>query len=105
MRTEETIDRYPDEFASTKIIGDRQFIKAASLFDSAKDGVIGRVAFRHTHLDMSNLEVNMPNGEKVHTCPAAVGFSFAAGTTDGPGAFDFKQGDNKVSWLCYFLTF
>jgi neutral ceramidase len=30
------------------------------------------------------------------TCPAAMGFAFAAGTTDGPGAFDFKQGDAKV---------
>lgn len=26
-----------------------------------------------------------------------MGFAFAAGTTDGPGAFDFKQGDNQVS--------
>ncbi|KAJ7203478.1 ceramidase [Mycena haematopus] len=33
----------------------------------------------------------------VHTCPAAMGFSFAGGTTDGPGAFDFVQGDNKTS--------
>lgn len=29
----------------------------------------------------------------VKTCPAALGFSFAAGTTDGPGAFDFTQND------------
>lgn len=27
------------------------------------------------------------------TCVAALGYSFAAGTTDGPGAFDFQQGD------------
>lgn len=32
----------------------------------------------------------------VKTCPAAMGFGFAAGTTDGPGAFDFTQGDDKV---------
>ena len=32
----------------------------------------------------------------VKTCPAAMGFAFAAGTTDGPGAFDFTQGDDKV---------
>lgn len=25
-----------------------------------------------------------------------MGFAFAAGTSDGPGAFDFKQGDDKV---------
>lgn len=33
------------------------------------------------------------------TCPAAMGFAFAAGTTDGPGAFDFKQGDDRVKTL------
>nr|GEZ70835.1 neutral ceramidase [Tanacetum cinerariifolium] len=27
--------------------------------------------------------------------PAAMGFTFAAGTTDGPGAFDFTQGDDQ----------
>lgn len=29
-----------------------------------------------------------------------MGFAFAAGTTDGPGAFDFKQGDNEVIGNC-----
>jgi neutral ceramidase len=33
----------------------------------------------------------LPNGTLARTCPAAMGYSFAAGTTDGPGAFDFKQ--------------
>lgn len=28
------------------------------------------------------------------TCPAALGYAFAAGTTDGRGEFDFIQGDN-----------
>jgi neutral ceramidase len=36
----------------------------------------------------------LANGTVVQTCPAALGFSFAAGTTDGPGAFDFTQGDS-----------
>lgn len=37
----------------------------------------------------------LPNGTVVQTCPAALGYSFAGGTTDGPGAFDFVQGDNN----------
>jgi neutral ceramidase len=37
----------------------------------------------------------LPNGTVVQTCPAALGRSFAGGTTDGPGAFDFVQGDNS----------
>ncbi|WVY94338.1 hypothetical protein V8G54_033426 [Vigna mungo] len=35
------------------------------------------------------------DSEVVKTCPAAMGFAFAAETTDGPGAFDFTQGDDK----------
>lgn len=52
-------------------------------------------------MDFSNLEVNITKEgggtEVVKTCPAAMGFGFAAGTTDGPGAFDFTQGDDKVT--------
>jgi neutral ceramidase len=36
----------------------------------------------------------LANGTMVQTCPAALGFSFAAGTTDWPGAFDFTQADS-----------
>jgi neutral ceramidase len=38
----------------------------------------------------------LSNGTIVQTCPAALGESFAAGTTDGPGAFDFTQADNDT---------
>ncbi|OEL17298.1 Neutral ceramidase, partial [Dichanthelium oligosanthes] len=90
---------YPDEFESTRIIGNRQFLKAVDLFNSASEEVQGKVDYRHTYLDFSQLEVNVPTStggqQVVKTCPAAMGFGFAAGTTDGPGAFDFKQGDNK----------
>lgn len=48
-------------------------------------------------MDFSQLEVKKGGNESVKTCPAVMGFAFAAGTTDGPGAFDFKQGDNTVS--------
>ena len=36
----------------------------------------------------------LPNGDRAMTCPAALGYSFAAGTSDWPGAFDFTQGDS-----------
>ncbi|XP_050237566.1 neutral ceramidase 1-like isoform X2 [Mercurialis annua] len=90
---------YPDEFESTRIIGERQFRKAVELFNKASEQLNGKVDSRHTYLDFSQLEVTLPNkgggSEFVKTCPAAMGFGFAAGTTDGPGAFDFKQGDDK----------
>ncbi|KJZ76153.1 hypothetical protein HIM_04609 [Hirsutella minnesotensis 3608] len=47
----------------------------------------------HYYLNMAWHKFNLPNGTQVETCPAALGFSFAAGTTDGPGLFDFIQGD------------
>ncbi|KAL4282764.1 hypothetical protein GQ457_16G009790 [Hibiscus cannabinus] len=90
---------YPDEFESTRIIGERQFNKALDLFNKASEQLKGKVDYRHTYLDFSQLEVTIPKAgggsEVVKTCPAAMGFAFAAGTTDGPGAFDFKQGDDK----------
>lgn len=90
---------YPDEFESTRIIGDRQFKKATNLFNSASELLTGKIDSRHAYLDFSKLDVLLPKqgggSEVVKTCPAAMGFAFAAGTTDGPGAFDFKQGDNN----------
>ncbi|KAL1108873.1 hypothetical protein V6Z11_D03G139600 [Gossypium hirsutum] len=90
---------YPDEFESTRIIGERQFNKAVDLFNTASEQLKGKVDYRHSYVDFSQLEVTIPKegggSEVVKTCPAAMGFAFAAGTTDGPGAFDFKQGDDK----------
>lgn len=90
---------YPDEFESTRIIGERQFQKAVDLFDKASETLKGKIDYRHTYVDFSQLEVKIPKqgggSETVKTCPAAMGFGFAAGTTDGPGAFDFKQGDDQ----------
>ncbi|VAI12260.1 unnamed protein product [Triticum turgidum subsp. durum] len=94
---------YPNEFESTRIIGDRQFLKAVDLFNSASEELQGKIDYRHTYLDFSQLEVSVSTStggqQVVKTCPAAMGFSFAAGTTDGPGAFDFKQGDDKPAIL------
>jgi Neutral/alkaline non-lysosomal ceramidase, N-terminal len=91
---------YPDEFESTRIIADRQFEKAVELFNSASEEINGKIDSRHIYVNFSQLEVAIiSNGkqEMVKTCPAAMGFAFAAGTTDGPGAFDFTQGDDTVS--------
>ncbi|EOA28982.1 hypothetical protein CARUB_v10025234mg [Capsella rubella] len=95
---------YPDEFESTRIIGEKQFKMAVGLFNKATEKLQGKIGYQHAYLDFSNLEVTVPKAgggsETVKTCPAAMGFGFAAGTTDGPGAFDFKQGDDKgnVFW-------
>ena len=47
----------------------------------------GPVDFRHAFIDMSRVEVRASNYTRAgRTCPAAMGFSFAAGTTDGERA-------------------
>ena len=100
-------DSYPDEFESTRIIGERQFRKAVDLFNTVDEEIEGEVDFRHTYIDFSQLEVTISDegdSEVVKTCPAAMGFAFAAGTTDGPGAFDFTQGDDKVIFLSYCIV-
>ncbi|EHA8586978.1 putative Neutral ceramidase 3 [Cocos nucifera] len=89
--------RYPDEIKSTRIIGERQFLKAFDLFNSAVEELSGSVDYRHTYLNFTNLEVELGGGRKAQTCPAALGPGFAAGTTDGPGLIGFQQGDTEIS--------
>jgi len=75
-------------------IGKRQFQGARSIYDTASfRSISGNVRSFHTFVDFSDFNFTLKNGTTVHTCPAAMGNSFAAGTSDGPGAFDFVQND------------
>ncbi|KAI8930853.1 hypothetical protein NX059_011870 [Plenodomus lindquistii] len=77
-------------------IGSRQYAGAKAILDSAASSftsISGSVRSFHTFVDFSNYTFTLSNGSVVHTCPAAMGNSFAAGTSDGPGAFDFVQND------------
>lgn len=97
--------RYPDEINSTKIIGERQFKKAVDLFISATLELTGKIDYKQVYLNITNIEVQLDQNKVVRTCPAALGAGFAAGTTDGPGAFGFQQGDTEVSHLPFFSLF
>ena len=58
------------------------------------NAVKGSIESMHMYLDMRDITVEQTSRtRKGKTCKPAMGFSFAAGTTDGPGAFDFKQSD------------
>ncbi|KAJ9643481.1 hypothetical protein H2201_008024 [Coniosporium apollinis] len=79
-------------------IGRRQYTRAKDLhsrmLSSSPEGmpVTGpTVSSFHVFRDFSNYTFMLPNGTEVRTCSAALGYSFAAGTSDGPGAFDFRQ--------------
>ncbi|KAI7371961.1 Neutral/alkaline nonlysosomal ceramidase [Hortaea werneckii] len=89
--------RHDSGTASTYETGRRQFEAAYKAWNSPSSSaawkpVQGKV-FKGVHhfVDFSSYNFTLPNGTEVNTCPAALGYSFAAGTTDGPGAFDFKQ--------------
>ncbi|KAI9167670.1 Neutral ceramidase 2 [Paramyrothecium foliicola] len=80
-------------------IGRRQYEGAMRLYEKPNSEQIasGGVRAVHTFHDMSNFTFALPNGTSVRTCPAALGYSFAAGTSDGPGAFDFTQHNSDSS--------
>ena len=79
-------------------IGRRQYAAAKQLLDSSLDRLPGSasVSSFHTFANMSSYTFpSLKNASQMlQTCSAALGHGFAGGTTDGPGAFDFKQGTN-----------
>jgi neutral ceramidase len=87
-----------DMFQSTEIIGRKQFEKALELYNSAMIPVVGPVDFRQAYVDMTKYTFELDN-TVVHTCPPAMGYAFAAGTTDGPGAFNFIQNETHSNPL------
>ncbi|XP_017780486.1 PREDICTED: neutral ceramidase [Nicrophorus vespilloides] len=97
-----------DIFDSTKIIANRILSKATALFDTNDSTeVTGPIRSIHQYVDMpkQEIEYQMHNGtvQKVRGCKPAMGYSFAAGTTDGPGEFDFKQGTTTTNEFWNFV--
>mmetsp|Transcript_35382 Transcript_35382/g.69396 ORF Transcript_35382/g.69396 Transcript_35382/m.69396 type:complete len:704 (+) Transcript_35382:36-2147(+) len=97
-----------DMFESCQIIGSNQYKKAVELFDQAKtaDPIGDSVDSVQTFIKMPGLNVSDPTTGKPlgHLCYAAMGDSFAAGTTDGPGMFDFTQGANSSNPFWHFIA-
>lgn len=101
-----------DMFESTQIIGEKQYKHAHSLLgeaQEAKSRLSGVVDSRHAFVFMPALVVNTSSSSSPRDlsatsklCSPAMGYAFAAGTTDGPGAFNFHQGtqigDGSVFW-------
>ena len=77
-------------------IGTRQYEAARSLWDNWTGTPITGPVVRsfHTFQNMTFFDFTLPNGTAAQTCAAALGHSFAAGTSDWPGTFDFKQGES-----------
>lgn len=87
-----------DMFDSTSIIAHKLYEESARLW---KNGnvmeVVGPVRVMHQYVNMPEQKAEFYNEttgklEEVHGCTPSMGYSFAAGTTDGPGSFAFEQG-------------
>ena len=79
-------------------IGRRQYAAAKTLLDSSLDRLPGASSVSAFHFFANMTSYHFPSvndaSHMLQTCSAALGHGFAGGTTDGPGAFDFKQGTN-----------
>ena len=79
-----------DMFESTQIIGDQQFQHAMDLMSmsqSSQEIISGAVDYRHAYVKMKGLNVTTSTGHQTTLCSPAMGYAFAAGTTDGPVSF------------------
>ncbi|KYN38173.1 Neutral ceramidase [Trachymyrmex septentrionalis] len=87
-----------DMFDSTSIIAHRIYQESMRLWQSNEAmEVIGPVRVVHQYINMPEQSAEFYNEttkkvEQVRGCLPAMGYSFAAGTTDGPGSFAFEQG-------------
>lgn len=84
-----------NDVESTRIIGSRQARVAEKLFAQGGEPLHGPVEFRHAFVDFSKLPVaaEFTGSGPQKTCAAALGYSFAAGSTeDGGGHPLFHEG-------------
>ena len=89
-----------DMFEATRIIGTKQADFALELYEGAVKQLQSEVAYVHMFINMENVTVSAEwtsTGKQATTCSAALGDSFAAGTTDGAGDFNFVQGTNSTA--------
>ena len=71
---------------TTDIIAKRQFHEALKLIQQQDfDEISGDVQFKHRHVNMATWSGKSRDGKQLTGCKPAMGVSFAAGTTDGPG--------------------
>ena len=75
---------WPDSFKSSLIIGERQFNKAREISESKRDNteLTEEIDYRYIYVNVSDVVIENSNGSR-RTCRPAMGYSFAAGTTDG----------------------
>ncbi|XP_032094322.1 putative neutral ceramidase C, partial [Thamnophis elegans] len=84
-----------DMLQSTQIIGRHIYSNAKEIYMKASKEIDGPISSIHRWVDMSNVTVQLNSTHTGKTCKPALGYSFAAGTIDGTGMFNFTQGTTE----------
>lgn len=91
--------------------GRPQYEKAKELYANATELVTGGVDYKHSFVAMDNVNIDptLTDGQPHTTCPAAIGISMLAGTTDGEGLGKQGVSCNTLSKtipgvVCEFMT-
>ena len=83
------------DFIHMQEFGTKQYNKAKEIYDSANIQLSGDVDYRHTHVEMSNVQIE---GTTTRTYPAALGASMFAGSTeDSASEFGITEGIKATS--------
>lgn len=95
-----------DRIENVRIIGDRQYVKALSLYNNATEQLTGSIVSKHQYVDFSNTQVanDFTQAGTQTTCVAALGEAFAAGTEDGRGPDLFSEGAKADNPFLQFVT-
>jgi neutral ceramidase len=89
-----------DELDSARTIGQRQLDRAMDLFAAAREELDAVIDYRHAYVDFSRGDVGseFSGREGCQTCPSALGYAFAAGSSeDGGGHPLFREGMTEGS--------
>lgn len=85
-----------DDYQHMELIGERQFRKAAELYDDATEVLQGGVDYGHMYVDFSDQAVSpefMPDTKtRGQTCVAAIGVSMLAGSSEDGKGLDIEEG-------------
>lgn len=95
-----------DEFENTRIIGERQFEGARSIYQSTREVLSGPIRIRHQFIDLqAQLVRDEFTGEGPQSlCIGSLGYAFAAGAEDGPGPSFFQEGQLRGNLFINALT-
>ncbi|KAL1123140.1 hypothetical protein AAG570_002228 [Ranatra chinensis] len=98
-----------DMTSSTSIIAHTILEQAWDTWQNEGEEIDGPLGVVHQYVDMPSQKVTLWDEQQqknvtVQGCSPAMGYSFAAGTTDGPGAFSFKQSTKTTNPLWNLLT-